>query len=138
MKALLFSLGLVLAACGGKSQTASFPFEASSVTPGAMGEVVTRTDANGNTRLSIDVQHLAPPDRVAPGATVYVVWVTDVAAGATPQNLGALRVDKDLRGKLEVATPLRTFDLTITAEPSPGVVAPSGPPVLKVRVTSRS
>jgi hypothetical protein len=138
MKTLLLGLGLVLAACGGKSRTASFPFEASSVTPAAMGEVVTGTDANGNTRVSVDVQHLAPADRVAPGATVYVVWVTDVAAGATAHNLGALRVDKDLRGKLEAATPLRTFDLTITAEPSPGGEAPSGLPVLKVRVTPRA
>ena len=138
MKNLLLSLGFVLAACGGKPRTASFPFEASSVTPAAMGNVVTATDANGNTQLTIDVQHLAPADRVAPGATAYVVWATDVAAGSTAQNLGALRVDKDLRGKLEATTPLRTFDLAITAELSPGVNAPSGAPVLKVRVTPRS
>jgi hypothetical protein len=41
-------------------------------------------------------------------------------------------------GKLEAATPLRTFDLMITAEPSQGVTAPSGTPVLKVRVTPSS
>lgn len=138
MKAFLLGLGLGLAACGSKPQTTSFPFEASSVTPAATGEVVTRSDDNGNTRLTVDVQHLAPPDRVAPGATVYVVWGTDVAAGSTARNLGALRVDKDLRGKLEATTPLRTFDLMITAEASPGIEAPSGPPVLKVRITPRA
>jgi hypothetical protein len=134
---LALSLGLV--ACGSSAPPArSFPFEPSSVTPAAMGEVATTIEPNGNTKLTVNVQHLAPPDRVTPGATVYVVWVAPPEEGATATNLGALRVDADLRGKLEAVTPLRGFDLKITAEETPTVDEPHGTPVLSVRVPPRS
>lgn len=126
-------LGLALPACGGRQPT-PIVFEPSSIAPAAMGEVIARIDPNGNTRLQIDVRHLAPPDRVAPGAAVYVAWAGELDRAAGPHNLGALRVDSDLRGKLETVTPLRTFDLIITPEPAATVVAPSGPEVLKVRI----
>ena len=126
-------LFLGLAACGGHARP--FALEASQAVPGAAGEVTTSTGPNGNTEVKIAVKHLAPPERVAAGATVYVVWASDVAAPATAHNLGALRVDSDLRGKLETVTPLRSFALQITPEASPTVEAPMNPPVLQVRVT---
>jgi hypothetical protein len=126
-------LGLALPACGGRQPTPTV-FEPSSIAPAATGEVVARIDPNGNTRLRIDVRHLAPPDRVAAGAVVYVVWAGELDRAAGPHNLGALRVDPDLRGKLETVTPLRTFDLQITAEPAATVAAPTGPAALKVRI----
>jgi hypothetical protein len=129
-------LGTGLTACGTRS--VRFPFEASSITPAATGEVVATPDRNGNTRLKIDVENLAPPDRVMPGATVYVVWATGLYPGAIPRNLGALRVDKDLRGTLQSATPLQSFDLTITAEELARAAEPGGTEVLHVRISPRS
>lgn len=129
---LVLTLGLV--ACGSKPPTTSFPFQPSSVTPAAMGEVTTSIGLNENTDVTVKVKHLAPPERVAPGATVYVVWATPPETGANAHNLGALRVDAELNGKLKTVTPLRTFDLKITAEATAAVDEPHGIPVLNVRI----
>jgi len=54
-----------------------------------------------------------------------VVWARADGAGSA-QNLGALHVDKDLDGTLKTVTPLRTFDVFITAESSPTARAELG------------
>lgn len=115
-----------------------FQFGPSTVTPAATGEVTAAMGPNGNTTLAIDVKHLAPPDRVTPGATVYVVWATELAPGTGVHNLGALRVDANLDGKLDSLTALGAFDLTITPEATQGVDTPSGKAVLSVRIAPRS
>ncbi|HWU86016.1 MAG TPA: hypothetical protein VN253_02025 [Kofleriaceae bacterium] len=131
----MLCLGLGLAACSRTRPPKPFPFELSSITPAATGEVAVTAGPNGNTKLAIEVKHLAPPARVKQGAMVYVVWATELASQATAQNLGALRVDANLEGKLTTVTPLHNFDLHITPEPSPTVEVPSGPVVLKVRIS---
>ena len=101
--------------------------------PAAQGTVVASRTDNDNTKLEVEVRHLAPPERVSPGATTYVVWVR--AAGQdTPQNLGALRVDEDLRGTLKTVTPLRSFDVFITAEPSPTTMEPTDDELLTANI----
>ena len=93
--------------------------------PAAEGTVRASHASNQNTALDIEVKHLALPARVAPGATTYVVW--SLARGQdTPQNLGALRVDDDLKGTLKTVTPLRTLDVFITAEPTQTGDRPTG------------
>lgn len=102
------------------------PLSSSADIPAARGEVkLDRTD-QGNTKVEVTVKHLAEPAQVQQGATTYVVWAAPRDAFATPQSLGALRVGDDLEGKLETTTPLRAFDLFITAEPSASVPQPSG------------
>lgn len=137
MKIAAACLTLALMACGGAGPK-PFVFEPSSVTPAASGQVATATGPNGNTKLSVKVAHLAPPDRVAPGATVYVVWVTELEEGSAARSLGALQVDANLSGALESTTPLRSFDLSITAEATATVAGPSTSPVLKVRIIPQS
>ncbi len=92
--------------------------------PAAEGSVMVAKADNDNTALEVRVRHLASPEKIAPEATTYVVWAR--ASGAdVVQNLGALKVDKDLQGTLKTVTPLRTFDVFITAESSPTVQSPS-------------
>ena len=105
--------------------------------PAAQGTVFVSRGANNNTLLRIDVHHLAPPERVAPGASALVAWVSSTAAGGSPQNVGALQVNGKLEGELHTITPLQDFDLMITAEPSPTVVSPSGTPLLSTHVNRR-
>jgi hypothetical protein len=126
-----------LLACGG-SAPKPFRFGPSSTTPAAIGEVATAVGPNGNTKLTISVKHLAPPERVAPGATVYVVWASELERGSTPHNLGALRVDADLNGQLESTTPMRSFDVAITPEPTANVSSPGDTAVLTTRIVPRS
>ena len=70
----------------------------------AQGNVETTTTQNGNTALTVQVKHLAPPEKVASGASTYVVWATPMDANAEAQNLGALTVDTDRTGELRTLT----------------------------------
>lgn len=118
------AFGFALAVAGCASGTRTVRMSTSLDIPAAQGEVKASPAANGNTSLEVEVHHLATPDRVALGATTYVVWARALDQDA-PQNLGALRVDRDLNGTLKTVTPLRSFDVFITAEPSPMTMAPT-------------
>lgn len=127
------ALGLVLtlAACGSGPPTVRMTTNPS--IPGAQGTVKYSVTDNGNTAIELEVRHLAPPEQVEPGATTYVAWAR--APGQdTPQNLGALRVDEDLRGTLETVTPMQSFDLYITAESSPTASAPTNRELLTASI----
>jgi hypothetical protein len=84
----------------------------------------------GNTELHIEANHLAPAQRVRNDAEEYVVWVEPLNGSGPPQNVGALPVDKDLEAELKTITPLHTFQVYVTPEPSGDVAHPSGPKVL--------
>lgn len=117
--------------CG--SSTQHIRLTSSTEIPAAQGTVEATATDNGNTALVVTVRHLAPPERVTPGATTYVVWVRDNAQGEA-QNVGALKVDKDLNGSLKTTTPLRSFDLFITAEGTPTVTIPRGQELFRASV----
>jgi hypothetical protein len=84
---------------------------------------------NTNTRITLTVKHLPQPEKLTPPANQYIVW-TRPGKYEPAQNIGALIVDKKLNGKLETETPLRTFELFITAEVSGQIQQPSGEPLL--------
>lgn len=102
---------------------------ASSSLPAAEGTLKCGKAANDNTGIDLKVKHLASPDRLTPPAAVYVVW-TKPDKDAAPQNIGALEVDSDLVGRLKTVTPLRRFELFVTAEATGQTPAPTGPPLL--------
>jgi hypothetical protein len=104
----------------------------SAIVPGGEGTVRASRADNGNTAVSVSVKHLAPPSKVAPNATVYVVWIKP--PNGTIQNAGALRVDSNLTGSLEALTPFMSFRVMVTPEPNAQVAAPSHQPVLTSEV----
>jgi hypothetical protein len=106
--------------------------------PGAEGKAKVSTTDNGNTKIDLVVKHLAPPEQVSSGATAYVVWVQNTQRSEYAQNLGALKVDSDLNGSITAVTSLRSFDLYITAEPSPSTTAPTGKALLRTNVVMES
>lgn len=106
---------------------------ASTLVPAARGKVNTETDSNGNTGIKVEVAHLARPHELQTGYTSYVVWVRP--RGQSPINVGELRVNNDLSGKLETSTPAKQFDLFITAESNPRSELPSGPEVMHTTVS---
>lgn len=91
---------------------------------------------NGNSRLAVTVRHLAPPDRLTPGAVGYVVWVTPLDAGS-PQNVGALKLDSNLTGALNTTTALHQFKLTITAEITPTTQSPTTDAVITSTIVEK-
>jgi hypothetical protein len=128
----LLAVAVSVLGCAGRGSTVQMT--STREIPAAEGTVKVSTGDNENTRLQVDVRHLAQPSRVEGGTSVYVVWIRGVNSASEPQNVGALVVDKDLNGKLETVTPLRVFDLFLTAEPSARAMAPTGKELLSVQV----
>lgn len=100
--------------------------------PASQGTVKATEGDNGNIKLAIRVKHLAPPSKIAPDATVYVVWVQP--RNGARQNMGALVLSSNLEGSLDTVTPHRRFLVTVTPEPSGQVAAPSHEPVFSSEV----
>lgn len=134
----LGALMLVLcAATATASSTTKLPLGSSPQTPAAEGTANMRLTDNGNVEIKLSVKHLAPPGRITAGANVFVVWVRGLEAGAAAQNLGALKVDKNLNGKLRATTALSSFDLFMTCEQAQTVTVPSAPELLPLQYMSK-
>jgi len=109
---------------------ATLPLQSSSEIPAAEGKVRLHSTKNGNVEIKLSVKHLAPPGRIVAGSNVFVVWTRGLAPGAEAQNLGALKVDKNLSGRLTAVTAMSSFDLFLTCEQSQTVTFPAGPELL--------
>src|SRR6266478_6588141 len=89
--------------------------------PAAQGKISTETDRNGNTRVHVEVKHMASPAALSPAKQAYAVWVQP--RGQSPELLGVLRVNDDLESSLNASTPQKDFDVLITAEDTPNPTA---------------
>lgn len=117
------------AALFGCAKTVELP--PSSDLPAATGEVKVSKDDNNNTRLDLKVQHFAPPQRLQPPKSLYVVWVK--TPNGEMHNVGQLNVNDDLEGELKATTPYEVFVVVITAENFATVTQPSQQVVLTTR-----
>lgn len=137
MKSLLIVLSFVLAsACTttGKTQKNDPSLIGNSaLVPAAEGQVTTTEDKNGNTQIKVQVKHLAHPERIAPGAENYVVWLKPAGAEAF-RNIGAMEVNKNLEGSYDTKVPYKQFVLIVTPESTTTAQKPSGPTVLMKNV----
>jgi hypothetical protein len=109
-----------------------YPMTAASIVPGARAEVEISKDDNGNTKLKMSVQHLANLENLTPRASAYVVWLQERDGNA--QNQGQLKMNKNLKATFETSTPLKSFDVFVTAEQDSRATSPSGPEVLKATI----
>ena len=117
-----------LAGCMHSGQSSSSTMHPSTQVPSATGKV-SADRKEGNMKLSVKVEHMAPPEKISQGATTYVVWA-EPAAGGPAQNLGALKIGDDRSAKLDTTTPARDMKIIVTPENSPDVTHPSADPVL--------
>jgi hypothetical protein len=82
---------------------------------GANAEIEIRETPAGNRLVNLDVQWLPPPERIAPGANAYTVWIVPEVGAPVPA--GRLEYDEgDRRGDLSITTPYERFTILITAE----------------------
>lgn len=126
--------GVALVGCGGTQEFAVIgQHEAAS----ADGTVRVEEAGGGNHLVTIHLENLPPPERLAPGSTAYVVWF--VASNATPVKAANLDYDSDTRvGDAMATTPLSSFEVRITAERSTAVASPSDKVALTKRVSGAS
>jgi hypothetical protein len=109
-----------------------FPLTAAASVPAARGHVDVGRDKNGNTTVELKVQHLATPENLTPPRTAYVVWFQE--RGAEPLNQGVLKPGKNLKATFRSVTPLKAFDVLVTAESDPNTKSPEGPEVMRASV----
>jgi len=129
----LYAICLTFAVLGTAAYGAKkYPMTAASMVPGARAEVAIGKDKNGNTRLKMVVEHLANLENLTPRASAYVVWFQE--RGGISQNQGQLRMDKNLKATFETGTPLKSFDVFVTAEQDSRTKDPSVPEVLKATI----
>lgn len=109
-----------------------YPLTAASSVPAARGEVDIGQDKNGNTRVKVEVEHLAAPGNLSPPKTVYVMWFQE--RGGEALNQGQLKIDKKLKATFQTVTPVKSFDLFVTAESDPSIKSPQGAEVLRASI----
>lgn len=107
--------------------------EGTAAAPAALGEIKVDNGSGGNTDFTIKVRHLAEPERMATGATDYIVWVQPEGSRSF-QNVGILAVDENLKGKYSTTIPYRRFRVVVTPEPGRLVSQPTGPAVFDQKV----
>ncbi len=79
----------------------------------------------GITKLTIQIENLAPAERVAAGSTSFVVWAR--REGGAWHRVGALHYDEGARHAVaeQWTVPETSFELQVTAEAGPMPEAPS-------------
>ena len=107
--------------CGGPSE---YAVVGSPRAAGTDGLLQLEAIEGGNRMLTLVLDHLPPPARIAEGMTTYAVWV--VPANGTATKAGNLEYDEDARqGRLMATTPHTRFTLKVTAESAADAVTPS-------------
>jgi hypothetical protein len=130
-------LAVMLGGCISFGPTASteHPMVSAAGVPASEGTVNVTKGDNNNTLIEVHVKHLAPPWKVASGATTYVVWIQPL--NGVIENVGGMDVDSDLAGTLKTVTPYHAFKLTVTPEPNSAIAQPTHKPVFTADITSR-
>jgi hypothetical protein len=128
----LYKICLTVALFCAVAYAKNYPMAAASIVPGARGDVDISKDKNGNTKLKMKVQHLANAENLTPPAAVYVIWLRE--RDGNPENQGQLKVSKNLDASFETVTPLKNFDVFVTAEQDLKAKTPSAVQVLKATV----
>lgn len=127
---LVGAVVIVFAAAASADQ---FRMRAGESNPAAMGVVHVNTDRNGNLTVEMEAKHLAPPDRLSPPHSTYVVWVQP--AGKPAEVMGELRVNKeDMGASFKTSVPYHNFDIFVTAEDNAKPDTPSSTEVLRTSV----
>lgn len=92
-----------------------------------------KKDNNNNYKLEVSVSNLAPPNRLQPPHSTYVVWIDTEQNGV--QNLGQLTsesgfLSKALKAEMTAITPYKPTRLFVTAEDNAAITYPSAVVVL--------
>lgn len=90
----------------------------------AVSKIKVRVNKTENRVLRLEVEHLAPPQRISPRYTNYAVWIAVPGVGLTKAGLLDYN-DRRRRGTLEATTPHSNFEVLLTLESDRSATQPS-------------
>lgn len=123
---------LALCLCTGLHTGCASRYEKATEAPAYAGlaKISVTVNKTNNRVVKLRVDHLAPPNRIDPSLTAYVVWFSVPGHGVT--RAGALDYDRDRRrGRLHATTPHSKFEVLISLENNRSASAPSERVVLR-------
>jgi hypothetical protein len=132
----VLSSSLVFGACSTTGGTQTWHLSSAESAQAAEGKVKVANEKDGNTKVKVEVDHLAPPALAGEEGSAYVVWIKPDNGAA--QNVGVLKVGSNRKGELKTLTPFKEFTVMVTLERSSAVTIPSGAPVMDTRITMPS
>lgn len=111
-------------------------FAVSPVVPAAKGHVKVEKSKNGNYILTVETINLAPPERLSPKRSVYVVWME--TKGNPVRNIGMIKsissfFSNSLTGEMKASSTVKPTGVFITGEKDGDVSYPGKPMVLRTR-----
>ena len=111
-------------------------FLPSSEAPAATGKVKIKKDKNGNYDININVEHLAPSNRLQPPANTYVVWI--VTEQNETKNMGQINsssgfLSSKLKASFNTVSPSKPVKVFITAENNGAAFYPGSRVVLTTK-----
>jgi len=127
---------LALGGCSSMTKEQTWSMNTTDRIPSAEGKVKVKAEKDGNTRVKVEVAHLAQPSSVFEQAQIYVVWLKPETGPA--QNVGVLQVGKDLKGELQTQTAFKDFRVMVTAEESSNVTTPGPHRVMNTQIVMPS
>lgn len=116
-------MGLSLAA--GCTSTVRYALLGTRAYPTTEGEATLEPHEGGGYDLTLEVDNLPTPERLGPGLTTYVLWLTPDGS-ETPIRAAIVDVVPTTRtGRATAFTATASFKLRVTAEPDANVDSPS-------------
>lgn len=107
---LLIITAFYFSSCASKT----VPFVASTIVPGAEGEVKVKKDNNNNYLIDLDIEHLAPSTSLTPSKAAYVAWMETNENGT--KNIGQVTISKSRKASLSTASTFKPVKIFISAE----------------------
>ena len=123
----LISTFLLLISCG-----SSVKFPVSDLAPAAEITAQQKEDKNGNTKIEINANYLANPNRLSPPKSFYVVW--GLTENGEVKNIGRLKQTGNKKVSLETTTPYEIEEVFITAEDEGNINYPSKTEITRKRL----
>lgn len=123
---LILTAGLALTGC---SSPSVYQLEAGDRSASTEGEMIVSFDDNDNRFIEMNIAHLPPPSRLDEQMSTFVVWLQPKDSTVS-YNMGQLQFEDDRTGKVKFTTPFDSFEVRVTAEAQPNVLAPSDHEVL--------
>jgi hypothetical protein len=111
---LAAAIPILAALCGMLACATPIPFLPSSENPAAAGQMHAKLDDNGNSRVDLELEHLALPTTLTPPRVTYVVWAESQFGRQV--LLGRIAVNKDRSALWEGTVPFDKFRMMVTAE----------------------